>query len=325
MNRTAQVTGLLAEALAARADAGPHFVVVDGIGATGFADSLAGALAAIGAPHRRLTHGPARADGPLVVVADGPQRRSEPPAGGWGTVVFLRGSRGGDGERGAHVIIDGHDPRWPVIRRLDPALAGPERWYLSEARAFFGARASTWDVKFGDDLPAYARAVADAGIRPGDVLLDVGTGTGRALPALAAAAGPTGRVLGLDVTPDMLAEAREAGRGAAAALVLADARRLPIPDARVDGVFAAGLVQHLPEPAAGLAELARVVRPGGRLTIFHPSGRAALAARHGRALRTDEPLAEGVLTPMLSAAGWQLTCYDDPPERFFVTAARALR
>ena len=201
--------------------------------------------------------------------------------------------------------------------------ADHERRYVRESQAFFGARAEGWDTRFGDDLPAYARAVGDAGIRPGDVLLDAGTGTGRALPALAAATGPTGHVLGLDLTPAMLSAARDAGRGGLADLVIADARRLPIPDARVDGIFAAGLVQHLPEPGAGLAELARVVRPGGRLTIFHPAGRAALAARHGRSLRADEPLAEAVLGPLLSAAGWQLTCYDDPPERFFATAVRA--
>jgi SAM-dependent methyltransferase len=328
MSRTADVTGLLAEVLAARAGAAPHFVVVDGRGATGFADALAGALAAIGAPHLRLTDPasdpasePDAAAG--IVIADGPQRRADPPAGGWSTVVFLRSSRHGEDEHGAHVVIDQLQPDWPVIRRLDPALADHERWYLSENRAFFAVRAAGWDARFGDDLPAYARAVAEAGIRPGDLVLDVGSGTGRALPALAAAAGPHGRVLGLDLTPDMLIAARTAGRDEHAALVVADARRLPVPDARADVVFAAGLVQHLPEPGAGLAELARVARTGGRLTIFHPTGRAALAARHGRPLHPGEPLDEAVLAPLLRAAGWQLTRYDDAPDRFFATAVRA--
>ena len=109
-------------------------------------------------------------------------------------------------------MIDHHDPQWPVIRHVHPRLADPERWYLSESRAFFGVRAAQWDAKFGDDLPAYGKAVELAGLRPGDLALDVGCGTGRALPALAAAVGPAGRVIGLDLTPDMLTAARAAGR-----------------------------------------------------------------------------------------------------------------
>jgi len=330
MGRIGEVTGLLAELLAARALTAPHYVVVDGGGAAAFADTL---VSALGAPHVRLTGAldapriPSTGavgwpGGPLVAVADGPDRRADPPDGGWGTVIYLRTSRGGNGEHGADVVIDHHDPEWPVIRHIDPRLADHERWYLRESRAFFGIRAAGWDAKFGDDLPAYAKAVADAGIRPAQLVLDVGSGTGRALPALAAAVGPRGRVIGLDVTPDMLAEARAAGRDKHASLVLADARRLPIPDGRVDAIFAAGLVQHLPDPRAGLVELARVARPAGRLIIFHPSGRSALAARHGRTLRPDEPLAEAMLGPLLHAAGWHLTCYDDAPERFFATAVR---
>jgi hypothetical protein len=49
-------------------------------------------------------------------------------------------------------------------------------------------------------------------------------------------------------------------------------RRTP-GSARTDGVFAARVVQHLPDSAAGPAELARGTRPGGRLVLFHPSGR----------------------------------------------------
>jgi SAM-dependent methyltransferase len=120
----------------------------------------------------------------------------------------------------------------------------------------------------------------------------------------------------------MLDVARARGRARHAALLLADARWLPLAGGCVDGVFAAGLIMHLPDATAGLAELARVTRAGGRLVLFHPSGRAALAARRGHVLRPDEPLAEGQLCESTRRTGWRLDSYDDGPHRFLALATR---
>ncbi|MET9881707.1 methyltransferase domain-containing protein [Streptomyces sp. NPDC006430] len=187
---------------------------------------------------------------------------------------------------------------------------------------FFGARAADWDRKFPEDGPAFATAVAEFGLRPGDRVLDAGCGTGRALPALRAAVGPTGTVLGADLTPQMLAAAQRSGRDAEGTLLLADVARLPLRDRALDAVFAAGLIAHLPDPAANLSELARVVRPGGRLALFHPIGRAALAARHGRALTPDDLRAEHNLRPLLTGSGWEMISYADEDARFLVLAVR---
>ena len=195
--------------------------------------------------------------------------------------------------------------------------------FIQRTQEFFGIRAATWDTRFGHDVPAYAAAIAAAGIRPGGVAADVGCGTGRALPALRAAVGPDGRVIGLDLTPQMLAEARAKGwAGSGDLLVLADARQLPLASASVDAVFAAGLVNHLPDPRAGLAELARVTRTGGLLIVFHPVGRAALAARHGRAISPDEILSPVPLRRETAATGWELATHDDGADRFLAVAVR---
>ncbi|WP_230858180.1 class I SAM-dependent methyltransferase [Actinoplanes aureus] len=321
--RIAEVTALLAEVLAPRA---PLTVIVDG-GDPGAAAAFAARLAAAFPSTARAWNVDAvlGLTGPGGTVSDSALNVLEPATDR--ILVFLRGGprhrfAEGDGERRAQVVIDHRDPEWPVIRQIHPDLADPDRWYLSESRAFFAARAGDWDAKFGDDMPRYREAVRLAGVGPGQVALDIGCGTGRALPALADAAGPTGRVLGLDFTPDMLLAARKAGRDDDASLILADARRLPVADAAADVIFAAGLVHHLPDPVAGLAELARVTRPGGTLAIFHPTGRAELAARHGRTLRPGEPLSEERLGPLLAGSGWELRSYEDVPDRFLALATR---
>lgn len=194
--------------------------------------------------------------------------------------------------------------------------------YVARTREFFACRAGSWDTKFGDEIPAYAAAVTEAGIRSGGVVVDIGCGTGRAVPTLRESVGSFGKIVALDLTPEMLVQAGPRCAAAGARLVLGDARRLPFADAAADGVFAAGLVNHLPDAEAGFRELARITRPGGRLVLFHPSGRAALAARHGRTLRPDETLAAGPLRRLTTVTGWRLTAYDDARDRFYALAVR---
>jgi ubiquinone/menaquinone biosynthesis C-methylase UbiE len=298
--------------------AGPVSVLVNGEGEQPaiVAGRLAATLNASGRPCSRPP-----ATGHCIVLADGADREDGRRRD---VVIWLRvtshGMRDGEGE--ADIVIDLHDWDWPVIRGVTAPLAGNRQWYVTETRAFFTPRAATWDTKFGDDLPAYAAAIAQAGLPRGGVVLDIGCGTGRALPTLREAVGPHGTVIAADLTPEMLRQARLHGRAGNAALVLADARHLPLTDASVDAIFAAGLITHLPDPEDGLRQLARVTRPGGLLILFHPSGRAALAARHGRTLSPDEPLAAAPLERVTHATGWRLTAYDDAAERFLAIATR---
>lgn len=190
---------------------------------------------------------------------------------------------------------------------------------------FFTERAARWDAKFPDDGPAFTAAVAELGLRVGDVVLDAGCGTGRALPVLRQAVGANGTVLGADLTPAMLERAAREGRDRAGLLLLADAARLPLRDGVVDAVFGAGLISHLPGPERGLRELARVVRPDGVLALFHPLGRAALAARQGRRMTPDDVRAEHRLGPLLAASGWRLVSYVDEDARYLALAVREPR
>jgi SAM-dependent methyltransferase len=192
----------------------------------------------------------------------------------------------------------------------------------THVQEFFGARAAGWDSRFPDDGPAYASAVAELGLREGDRVLDAGCGTGRALPPLRAAVGASGVVVGADLTPAMLEAAVRAGRGRDGRLLLADVAALPLRSESLDAVFAAGLVAHLLRPEENLRELARVVRPGGTLALFHPIGRAALAARQGRQITPDDLRAEANLRPVLAGSGWRMTSYVDEDARFLALAVR---
>ncbi|WAU81305.1 class I SAM-dependent methyltransferase [Streptomyces sp. Qhu-G9] len=194
----------------------------------------------------------------------------------------------------------------------------------THVQEFFSVRAACWDDRFPDDGPVYAAAVAELGLREGDRVLDAGCGTGRALPPLRDAVGPSGVVLGADLTPAMLEAAAGAGRDRAGQLLVADVARLPLRTASLHAVFAAGLIAHLPDPAENLRELARVVRPGGILALFHPIGRAALAARQGRQITAEDLRAEASLGPLLSASGWRMTSYADEDARFLALAVRRL-
>lgn len=200
-----------------------------------------------------------------------------------------------------------------------------QRAERTATRAFFTRRAATWEERFADDTPRYTAAAERMELRPGQRALDVGCGTGRVLPALRAQVGDGGTVLGVDLTPAMLTAAVREGRAVDGSLLLADACRLPLPADAVDAVFSAGLLDHVPDPAAALREWARVTVSGGVLLLFHPSGRAERAARHGRPLDPADPLAEDNLRTALLATGWHLTHYEDAPRHFLARAGRRAR
>jgi len=114
-------------------------------------------------------------------------------------------------------------------------------------------------------------------LRPGMTVLDLGCGEGRhAFEAFRRGArvvavdwgesevGTTRRWLGA------IAEAGEGGDGARYTVVRGDLRALPVPDASVDRVIASEVLEHIPDDVTALAEIARVLKPGGRVAVTVP-------------------------------------------------------
>lgn len=138
-------------------------------------------------------------------------------------------------------------------------------------RRWYSAIAPAYDLLARSRLVAPYRALAAdaAELSPGDAVLDVGTGTGANLRHLRRRVGESGTVVGLDLTPALLALARRDG---ADALVVGDARDPPVcggVDAIV-GSFVAGMVA---DPAAMIDQWSDRLRPGGRIVLLDAAPR----------------------------------------------------
>lgn len=107
-------------------------------------------------------------------------------------------------------------------------------------------------------------------LQPGERVVDVGSGAGMDSLIAARMVGPAGRVIGVDMTPAMLDQARRSAAEAQLPNVefregLAEA--LPIPDGWADVVISNGVLNLIPDKTAALRQMARVLKPGGRLQI----------------------------------------------------------
>jgi demethylmenaquinone methyltransferase/2-methoxy-6-polyprenyl-1,4-benzoquinol methylase len=158
-------------------------------------------------------------------------------------------------------------------------------------------RLSSW-LSFGQD-PRWRRALVDAlAPEPGQRILDVATGTGMVAAELLARCDCT--VVGLDQSPQMLdaARARFAGR-AEVELVQGEAEALPFEDGSFDALSFTYLLRYVEDPQRTMTELARVVRPGGRIASLEfgvppwPPARAAWRLYTGAGL----PLLGAIASP----------------------------
>jgi demethylmenaquinone methyltransferase/2-methoxy-6-polyprenyl-1,4-benzoquinol methylase len=162
----------------------------------------------------------------------------------------------------------------------------PESEKAKRVRGVFDSVADRYDLM--NDLmslglhrvwKSYTVAVANA--RPGDRVLDIAAGTGDLTRAFARRVGPTGLVLHTDINEAMLRRGRDrlVDEGVLAPSVLADAQVLPFPTASFDIVSVAFGLRNMTHKDRALAEMARVLKPGGRLLVLEFSKVAAPLAQ----------------------------------------------
>jgi len=182
-----------------------------------------------------------------------------------------------------------------IVARLpedDPQLAADRRQAVRmaaerarEASETFRRLGSDWDEvrALGLSAPAIERAILDALPPRIGAFLDIGAGTGRLLELVAPRAE---RAFGVDASREMLALARarfaEHGVADRCAVRQADMYRLPLPDQAFDVVALQMVLHYAEDPAAALAEAARVLKPDGLLVVvdLEAHGRPELLERH---------------------------------------------
>jgi SAM-dependent methyltransferase len=169
-----------------------------------------------------------------------------------------------------------HEPE-EIRRRVQEAYAAAARAGLDApigsnplANSIYGDTTGGDDARAATSSLGCANPSALIALRPGQTVLDLGSGGGLDVLMTARRVGPSGRVIGVDMTPEMLALAET--HRAAAGLDNVEFRQghiedLPVPDAAVDVVISNCVISLSADKARVLAEAHRVLRPGGRLAF----------------------------------------------------------
>lgn len=174
----------------------------------------------------------------------------------------------------------------------------------AEVRQMFASIAPRYDtanevLSLGVHRGWRRKAVRLAQVAPGQRVLDCATGTGDLALEFKRAVGPAGEVIGTDFCAEMLAAAPEKARraGLSVSFAVADALALPYPDARFDVASIAFGIRNVDDPVRCLRELARVVKPGGRVVVLEfGQPRGAFGALFRFYSRGVMPLVGGLLT-----------------------------
>ncbi len=196
-----------------------------------------------------------------------------------------------------------------------------------DAIAFFDERAEEWDAICPAPPMERLRAVAAlARLIPNAVVLDVGSGTGALLPALLERLDERGRIVALDPAQAMLDRLIAKFPDPRVSVRCETLEECRLPAAGLDAVICFSCFPHITDPAAGIANAARLLRSGGRLVIAHVSSRDEINDFHRKAGTAVEhhtlPDAE-TMHRFLRDAGLTPAAFVDEAGRYELVALRS--
>jgi len=187
-----------------------------------------------------------------------------------GSWVFFRLADSGPEGTLASAIVASLDPTDLTLARDHARAEAVQKARAEAAQVYFKAHAAEWDkIRALHVAESQVEAAMDEalGAGPFDLLVDLGTGTGRILELF----GPrAAKALGFDLNHDMLAYARmklERAGFSHAQVRHGDLYNVPLPDEAADAVVLHQVLHFLDDPAAAIAEAARVLAPGGKLLV----------------------------------------------------------
>ena len=195
-----------------------------------------------------------------------------------------------------------------------------------QLQEYFDELAPTWDELVTEEtMDRIAGIVRQLDIGPGCSVLDVGSGTGVLLSFLIAEMGGQGRIIAMDISGQMLAQAKCKNSGSIVDFAQADAMAIPLADGSVDVAICYSVFPHFYDKISALTEMARVLRETGSLVICHTMSRAMINELHQSigGIVADHALPdEPQLREQAEQAGLRITHFEDRAERYLVIAEK---
>ncbi len=205
---------------------------------------------------------------------------------------------------------------------LIPNEVAPE---ISSRELYFDRVAATWEEEHSEaeDDAALQALVSRFDLRPGQVVLDAGCGTGRLLPLILEKIGPGGELVAVDFSEKMLEIARKKYRAPNLVFSRADISQFKFP-CQFDRIICLCLIPHLPDKLLALRTLRANLKPGGQLIIAHTASRQEVNTYHAhlpQPICRDELPDSQEMMELLAAARLRLIELEES-DKYFLKAVR---